>query len=268
MSDPLQRHISFARSVAYNTAKAGINHMGYTMATELTEHRINVNVIEPGWTDTPGERNFATEEELREGGVSDTQQPPPLDERQVRSNTDTSILPLPSFTPADNQLSIGEFDFDSSSQIINAAYEEIVHFIPNLFPVPSGSIGSQFVNIIAQLFQCFGDVARGEGIAIKTAMVATQLLLQQPHSTFDRAAHVQCLQHRLSLWSDGNIDKLMQECRYIQKQIKDHASTPRGKTNNPDSARTFASLVTRGKIGAATSMLSDGYPGGLHNIDD
>ena len=131
-----------------------------------------------------------------------------------------------------------------------------------------GSIGSQFVNIIAQLFQCFGDVAWGEGIAIKTAMVATQLLLQQPHRTFDRAAHVQCLQHRLSLWSDGNIDKLMQECRYIQKQIKDHASTPRGKTNNPDSARTFASLVTRGKIGAATSMLSDGYPGGLHNIDD
>ena len=60
--------IPFARSVAYNTAKAGINHMGYTMATELTEHRINVNVIEPGWTDTPGERNFATEEELKEGG--------------------------------------------------------------------------------------------------------------------------------------------------------------------------------------------------------
>ena len=26
--------------------------------------------------------------------------------------------------------------------------------------------------------------------------------------------------------------------------------------------------MTRGKIGAATSMLSDGYPGGLHNIDD
>ena len=60
--------IPFGNSVAYNTAKAGINHMGYTMATELTEHRINVNIIEPGWTDTPGERNFATEDELREGG--------------------------------------------------------------------------------------------------------------------------------------------------------------------------------------------------------
>ena len=60
--------IPFGNSLAYNTAKAGINHMGYTMATELTQHRINVNIIEPGWTDTPGERNFSTEEELQEGG--------------------------------------------------------------------------------------------------------------------------------------------------------------------------------------------------------
>jgi glucose 1-dehydrogenase len=60
--------IPFGESVAYNTAKAGINNMGYTIATELAEHRINVNVIEPGWTDTPGERKFATEAELQEGG--------------------------------------------------------------------------------------------------------------------------------------------------------------------------------------------------------
>ena len=60
--------IPFGNSVAYNTAKAGINNMGYTMATELAQHRINVNVIEPGWTDTPGERNFATDEELQAGG--------------------------------------------------------------------------------------------------------------------------------------------------------------------------------------------------------
>jgi glucose 1-dehydrogenase len=60
--------IPFPTSLPYNTAKAGINHMGYTMAAELVKHRINVNVIEPGWTDTPGERAFYTEEQLREGG--------------------------------------------------------------------------------------------------------------------------------------------------------------------------------------------------------
>lgn len=56
-------------AVSYNAAKAGMNHMAATMARELTEHRIRVNVIEPGWIDTPGERQFATEDEMREGGA-------------------------------------------------------------------------------------------------------------------------------------------------------------------------------------------------------
>lgn len=54
-------------SLPYNTAKAGINHMARTMANELAQHRIRVNVIEPGWTDTPGERAFATEEQIQAG---------------------------------------------------------------------------------------------------------------------------------------------------------------------------------------------------------
>jgi glucose 1-dehydrogenase len=37
------------------------------MATELAPHHINVNMIDPGWIDTPGERAFATEEDIRAG---------------------------------------------------------------------------------------------------------------------------------------------------------------------------------------------------------
>jgi len=55
------------RSFAYNAAKAAMNHGARTMAGELAPHRIRVNVIEPGWTDTPGERVFATEDQIREG---------------------------------------------------------------------------------------------------------------------------------------------------------------------------------------------------------
>jgi glucose 1-dehydrogenase len=39
----------------YGAAKAGLNHLMRTIAVELTQHRINVNAIEPGWIDTPGE---------------------------------------------------------------------------------------------------------------------------------------------------------------------------------------------------------------------
>jgi len=47
--------IPYVRSVAYNAGKSGLNHMALTIAAELVQHRINVNVIEPGWIDTPGE---------------------------------------------------------------------------------------------------------------------------------------------------------------------------------------------------------------------
>jgi glucose 1-dehydrogenase len=58
--------IPMPNSLPYNTAKAGLEQMASTMAAELAPHRINVNVVEPGWTDTPGERAFVSEEELQE----------------------------------------------------------------------------------------------------------------------------------------------------------------------------------------------------------
>ena len=58
----------YALSTAYNAAKAGLNHMARTWAVELAPHRIRVNVIEPGWIDTPGERKFVTEDQIRERG--------------------------------------------------------------------------------------------------------------------------------------------------------------------------------------------------------
>ena len=51
----------YATAVAYNAAKAGLNHMACSIARELTPYRINVNIIEPGWIDTPGEHeSFST----------------------------------------------------------------------------------------------------------------------------------------------------------------------------------------------------------------
>lgn len=53
---------------AYNGAKAAVAQMAATWAGELAGKGIRVNVLEPGWTDTPGERSFYTEEQLRDAG--------------------------------------------------------------------------------------------------------------------------------------------------------------------------------------------------------
>ena len=54
-------------AMAYNMAKAAIDHMARTAAIELAKHRIRVNVVHPGWIDTPGERKFFTEDQLSSG---------------------------------------------------------------------------------------------------------------------------------------------------------------------------------------------------------
>lgn len=57
--------LAVPRSMAYNMSKAAIDHMARTAAIELSEHRIRVNLVHPGWIDTPGERNFASEEQIQ-----------------------------------------------------------------------------------------------------------------------------------------------------------------------------------------------------------
>jgi glucose 1-dehydrogenase len=59
---------AFALSTSYNGAKAAVNQMAKTWAVELAPYRVRVNIIEPGWTDTPGERAFYTEQQLQEAG--------------------------------------------------------------------------------------------------------------------------------------------------------------------------------------------------------
>jgi len=62
--------IAFPNATAYNMAKAAIDQMARTAACELLPHRIRVNICYPGWTDTPGERKFFSEETIQKAAKS------------------------------------------------------------------------------------------------------------------------------------------------------------------------------------------------------
>ncbi|TWT97510.1 SDR family NAD(P)-dependent oxidoreductase [Neorhodopirellula pilleata] len=57
-------HMPMPGAMAYNMAKAANDQMAKTAAVELCRDRIRVNVVHPGWIDTPGERKFFSEETL------------------------------------------------------------------------------------------------------------------------------------------------------------------------------------------------------------
>jgi len=60
--------IPVPKSMAYNMSKAAVDQMARTAAIEVAKFGIRVNIMHPGWIDTPGERKFATEESLRGAG--------------------------------------------------------------------------------------------------------------------------------------------------------------------------------------------------------
>ncbi|MBS0209738.1 MAG: SDR family oxidoreductase [Planctomycetes bacterium] len=62
--------LAVPKSMAYNMAKAAVDHMGRTASLELAEHNIRVNLVHPGWTDTPGERKFFSDDELKVAGAA------------------------------------------------------------------------------------------------------------------------------------------------------------------------------------------------------
>jgi glucose 1-dehydrogenase len=60
--------LAIPTAMAYNMSKAAIDHMARTAAIELVDHKIRVNIVHPGWIDTPGERKFFTDEQMQLGG--------------------------------------------------------------------------------------------------------------------------------------------------------------------------------------------------------
>lgn len=64
----VQAEMPISLCAPYGAAKAGLNHMTRSIAVELAPYRINVNAIEPGWIDTPGERVAFSEETIASEG--------------------------------------------------------------------------------------------------------------------------------------------------------------------------------------------------------
>jgi glucose 1-dehydrogenase len=65
-----QARIAHPSCMAYNMAKAAVDQMARTAALELAPHRIRVNILYPGWTDTPGERKYFSEVVMRQASTA------------------------------------------------------------------------------------------------------------------------------------------------------------------------------------------------------
>ena len=98
-----------------------------------------------------------------------------------------------------------------------------------------------------------------ECIALKATTLMQTLLLQKPSHTSKSKDHITHLQRRMELWSDGDIQALLDEGKCIQKRLSHTASL----SNSNAIAQTFRNLMLQGKFQSALRYLSRNTNGGV-----
>ena len=121
---------------------------------------------------------------------------------------------------------------------------------------------------LARLFRAAGEGSTLERIALKAVFMLCSLVLQKPSRTSKSKDHISCIERRLNLWMDGNLNELVLEGRAIQQRLRDdchcaHRSDPDGRL-----AYSFAKFMFDGKTKRALDMLSGERKGGLLHLSD
>ena len=96
-------------------------------------------------------------------------------------------------------------------------------------------------------------------LALKAAIVLLAVGLQKPSQKSKAKDHQECLEKRLKLWKNGEIECLLREGRMFQRRIQ----KSRRNSDPPNKARIFAKLVMEGQINSALRFLSEAESGGV-----
>ena len=145
-----------------------------------------------------------------------------------------------------------------SSSLIDGAYNEITTWRKNTFLVPYGKIGRDFIDQLSKHINDWNNGTAMQHLALKAAIVLLAVGLQKPSQKSKTKEHQECLEKRLKLWRNGEIDCLLREGRMIQRRIQKSC-----KKDPPNKAKIFAKLVMEGQINSALRYLSENDGGGV-----
>ncbi len=131
------------------------------------------------------------------------------------------------------------------TEAVHHAYSKIVHWKKNLFKVPTGKAGQDFIEEVSKTLVHYVSGSHFESLALTMSMIIFPLLLQKPSRSSKAKDHKIYLAKRLALWRSGEICKIVKECTTIQSRLK----APKPDVDHHE--KVFARLMLQGKVSAA-----------------
>ena len=143
------------------------------------------------------------------------------------------------------------------------AFLEVANWRTNLFFVPRGRVGKDFITEMASQLQGFAeDRPHGED-SLNAAMLMPTLLLQQTNRNSNNKTDAANLLRRLELWKEGKLHELVAEGSSIQRNL------PMPNKKKPQSRnKQFSNAMKQGKLGSAISCLSNEMGKGVLGLKD
>ena len=153
---------------------------------------------------------------------------------------------------------------------VERCYDEVVHWWINVFSIPSGKAGKDFVSEMARLYKAYAEGSQIESLTLTAAMILRSLILQKPYPGSKAKEHVKC--HRKTY------DPVARRGHASIRNVL--PSTTTEGTPRDNLARSFANfkwthhewrgMMECGKCwwsqeqgGGISSVCSEGQPGGL-----
>ena len=114
---------------------------------------------------------------------------------------------------------------------ITLIYNEIITWRKNLFMVPRGKVGTDFIKEITNIINQFTIPSKWTRLALAKVHIFIPLMLQKPSSKSKAKDHAKYLERRLKLWTTGDLNAIMAENREIQKKLR-HSLWSRKETRD------------------------------------
>ena len=159
----------------------------------------------------------------------------------------------------------GSFDGKSFTKKMNLCYEQIVYWKKNLFLLPKGAAGKQYIREITRLINAWVEDSPLKPVSMKAIMVMPALLLQKPNKKSKSKDHKMALERRMQQWEDGKILELLKEGKTIQDRLK----TPKDLKNSiKATSQTFIERMSQGNVNGAIKLLSDNMVDGIVPLNE
>ena len=152
-----------------------------------------------------------------------------------------------------NRIKWGNIEGEANiSNAIKAAYKEMIGWKKNIFSLPRGKCGSDFLKELTRLIYLFVDRTKWERLALPLIHIFVPLMLQKPSKKSKAKDHAKYLASRLGKWARGELDNLLTECNEIQKRLL-HKKAVKAESK----MKSFCRLMLIGKVGQASKFINN-----------